>query len=126
MFFMNTNFCYQVDYGAAAEELEQHFHGCGSVNRVTILCDKYTGHPKGYFAPHCPKYHTCEFWNFMAHACKYHGFQSGKLEFKISHELRIAELTLPIVMFCTKWLKNLYSVILKSTSNVFFVSKLAE
>merc|ERR1712168_1778436 len=37
----------QVDYSATAEELEQHFHGCGSVNRVTILCDKYTGHPKG-------------------------------------------------------------------------------
>lgn len=40
--------CTQVDYGATAEELEQHFHGCGSVNRVTILCDKFTGHPKGY------------------------------------------------------------------------------
>lgn len=38
---------FQVDYGATAEELEAHFHGCGSVNRVTILCDKYTGHPKG-------------------------------------------------------------------------------
>lgn len=38
----------QVDYGATAEELEAHFHGCGSVNRVTILCDKFTGHPKGY------------------------------------------------------------------------------
>ncbi|XP_063157635.1 polyadenylate-binding protein 2 [Candoia aspera] len=37
-----------VDYGATAEELESHFHGCGSVNRVTILCDKYTGHPKGF------------------------------------------------------------------------------
>ncbi|MBN3313446.1 PAB2B protein, partial [Atractosteus spatula] len=36
-----------VDYGATAEELEAHFHGCGSVNRVTILCDKFTGHPKG-------------------------------------------------------------------------------
>ena len=36
-----------VDYGATAEELEQHFHGCGSVNRVTILCDKFSGHPKG-------------------------------------------------------------------------------
>ena len=23
-----------VDYGATAEELEQHFHGCGSINRV--------------------------------------------------------------------------------------------
>ena len=39
---------HQVDYGATAEELEAHFHGCGSVNRVTILCDKFTGHPKGF------------------------------------------------------------------------------
>jgi len=37
-----------VDYGATAEELESHFHGIGSINRVTILCDKYTGHPKGF------------------------------------------------------------------------------
>ncbi|KAG7188106.1 hypothetical protein KM043_015955 [Ampulex compressa] len=37
-----------VDYGATAEELEQHFHGCGSVNRVTILCNKFDGHPKGF------------------------------------------------------------------------------
>uniref|UniRef100_A0A8C2VQH8 Poly(A) binding protein nuclear 1 n=1 Tax=Chinchilla lanigera TaxID=34839 RepID=A0A8C2VQH8_CHILA len=37
-----------VDYGATAEELEAHFHGCGSVNRVTILCDKFSGHPKGF------------------------------------------------------------------------------
>lgn len=37
-----------VDYSATAAELEQHFHGCGAVNRVTILCDKFTGHPKGF------------------------------------------------------------------------------
>ncbi|XP_015926422.1 polyadenylate-binding protein 2-B [Parasteatoda tepidariorum] len=37
-----------VDYGATAEELEAHFHGCGSINRVTIQCDKFTGHPKGF------------------------------------------------------------------------------
>uniref|UniRef100_A0A0K0DKI0 RRM domain-containing protein n=1 Tax=Angiostrongylus cantonensis TaxID=6313 RepID=A0A0K0DKI0_ANGCA len=37
-----------VDYSVTAEELEKHFHGCGSVARVTILCDKYTGHPKGF------------------------------------------------------------------------------
>ncbi|KAL1132361.1 hypothetical protein AAG570_010317 [Ranatra chinensis] len=37
-----------VDYGATAEELESHFHGCGSINRVTILCNKYDGHPKGF------------------------------------------------------------------------------
>lgn len=36
-----------VDYGATTEELEEHFHGCGSINRVTILCNKYNGHPKG-------------------------------------------------------------------------------
>jgi len=37
-----------VEYGATAEELEAHFHGCGAINRVTILCDKFTGHPKGF------------------------------------------------------------------------------
>merc|ERR1711899_19980 len=37
-----------VDYGATAEELEQHFHDCGSINRVTILCNKYDGNPKGF------------------------------------------------------------------------------
>lgn len=37
-----------VDYSATATDLEQHFHGCGAVNRVTILCDRYTGNPKGF------------------------------------------------------------------------------
>lgn len=37
-----------VDYGATAEELEAHFHGCGAINRVTILCNKIDGHPKGF------------------------------------------------------------------------------
>lgn len=37
-----------VDYGASAEELEAHFHGCGIINRVTILCNKADGHPKGF------------------------------------------------------------------------------
>ena len=37
-----------VDYSATAQELESHFHGCGSINRVTILCDKFSGHPKGF------------------------------------------------------------------------------
>lgn len=37
-----------VDYGASAEELEAHFHGCGTINRVTILCNKADGHPKGF------------------------------------------------------------------------------
>ncbi|NXQ95826.1 PABP2 protein, partial [Sagittarius serpentarius] len=37
-----------VDYGGTAEELESHFNSCGQINRVTILCDKFSGHPKGY------------------------------------------------------------------------------
>ncbi|KAJ9110788.1 hypothetical protein QFC20_002829 [Naganishia adeliensis] len=37
-----------VDYGATPEELQEHFQSCGTINRITILCDKFTGHPKGY------------------------------------------------------------------------------
>lgn len=38
----------QVDFSATPEELQQLFSSCGTINRVTILCDKFTGHPKGY------------------------------------------------------------------------------
>lgn len=37
-----------VDYGASPEEIQAHFQSCGSINRVTILLDKFTGHPKGF------------------------------------------------------------------------------
>uniref|UniRef100_A0A8R1TY78 RRM domain-containing protein n=1 Tax=Onchocerca volvulus TaxID=6282 RepID=A0A8R1TY78_ONCVO len=37
-----------VDYCSTAEELKAHFYGCGSIKRVTILTDKFTGHPKGF------------------------------------------------------------------------------
>ncbi|KAJ8468400.1 hypothetical protein ONZ45_g17258 [Pleurotus djamor] len=37
-----------VDYSATPEEIQVHFQACGTINRVTILCDKFTGHPKGY------------------------------------------------------------------------------
>ena len=37
----------QVDYGTKPEELQVHFKGCGIVNRVTILTDKF-GNPKGF------------------------------------------------------------------------------
>ena len=37
-----------MDYSATPEELHAHFAECGTVKRVTILCDKWTGHPKGY------------------------------------------------------------------------------
>jgi len=45
---MRSVYVGNVDYSATATDLEQHFHGCGSVNRVTILCDKFTGNPKGF------------------------------------------------------------------------------
>ncbi|PVU98183.1 hypothetical protein BB561_000050 [Smittium simulii] len=37
-----------VDYETTPEELQAHFSPYGVVNRVTILCDKWTGHPKGF------------------------------------------------------------------------------
>lgn len=40
-----------VDYGASPEEIQSHFQSCGSINRVTILLDKFTGHPKGFVFP---------------------------------------------------------------------------
>ncbi|KAL5224524.1 hypothetical protein ABZP36_011163 [Zizania latifolia] len=36
-----------VDYGCTPEEVQQHFNSCGTVNRVTILTDKF-GQPKGF------------------------------------------------------------------------------
>lgn len=40
-------FVNNVDWGATPEELQQHFATCGTVNRVTILTDKF-GNPKGF------------------------------------------------------------------------------
>jgi polyadenylate-binding protein 2 len=37
-----------VDYSTTPDELQQFFAACGTVNRITILCDKFTGHPKGF------------------------------------------------------------------------------
>ncbi len=43
---------FQVDYSCTPEEVQQHFQSCGTVNRVTILTDKF-GQPKGseHFLP---------------------------------------------------------------------------
>jgi len=38
----------QVDYSSTPEELCAHFEPCGTVERVTIVCDKFTGRPKGF------------------------------------------------------------------------------
>ncbi|KAG0251963.1 cytoplasmic RNA-binding protein [Mortierella polycephala] len=37
-----------VDWGSTPEELQSHFQSCGTINRITILCDKWTGKSKGY------------------------------------------------------------------------------
>lgn len=37
-----------VDYSTTREELQKFFCACGSLERVTIICDKWTGQPKGF------------------------------------------------------------------------------
>lgn len=37
-----------VDYKTTPEELDEFFKNIGSINRVTILYDRFTGYPKGY------------------------------------------------------------------------------
>lgn len=49
-----------VDYSASPEDIQAHFQSCGSINRVTILLDKFTGHPKG-FVKSTPQLHRCIF-----------------------------------------------------------------
>ena len=45
LFYFTVSF--QVDYACTPEEVQQHFQSCGTVNRVTILTDKF-GQPKGF------------------------------------------------------------------------------
>lgn len=37
-----------VDYMASPADLKEFFKECGTINRVTILLDKFTGQPKGF------------------------------------------------------------------------------
>lgn len=37
-----------VDYGTSVDDLKSHFQECGELNRVTIICDKFTKQPKGF------------------------------------------------------------------------------
>uniref|UniRef100_A0AC34PXI6 RRM domain-containing protein n=1 Tax=Panagrolaimus sp. JU765 TaxID=591449 RepID=A0AC34PXI6_9BILA len=37
-----------VEYNATPDQLEEHFRGCGPIERVTILSDKFSGRPKGF------------------------------------------------------------------------------
>ncbi|ETW06714.1 hypothetical protein H310_02892 [Aphanomyces invadans] len=44
----NSIYIGQVDYSTTAEDLVALFHRCGPIMRVTVVCDKATGQPKGY------------------------------------------------------------------------------
>lgn len=37
-----------VDYSSTPQDLQEHFKSCGLINRITIMVDKFTGHPKGF------------------------------------------------------------------------------
>ncbi|MEN2497859.1 MAG: Polyadenylate-binding protein 2 [Marteilia pararefringens] len=39
-------FVNQVEYSSTAKQLQEHFNGCGTVNRITIM-KNHLGHPKG-------------------------------------------------------------------------------
>lgn len=43
----NNSYVGQVDYDATLEELRVHFGPCGTINRITIMCNKLTGQSKG-------------------------------------------------------------------------------
>ncbi|CEL93281.1 unnamed protein product [Vitrella brassicaformis CCMP3155] len=45
---MRSIYVGNVDYAATPEELQDHFKACGTINRITIMVDKFTGHPKGF------------------------------------------------------------------------------
>lgn len=56
-----------VDYAASPEEIQAHFQSCGSINRVTILLDKFSGQPKGYVqcsapSPACKELDVLTMW----------------------------------------------------------------
>ena len=36
-----------VEYKCSKDDVLEHFKSCGKVNRVTIVNDKFSGHPKG-------------------------------------------------------------------------------
>jgi polyadenylate-binding protein 2 len=49
----------QVDYSTTPDELVAHFGPCGTIERVTIVCDKFTGKPKGEIFQYCsPSMHV--------------------------------------------------------------------
>jgi len=45
---LRSIFVGNVDYSVTEQDLKDYFALCGEINRVTIIRDKHTGHPKGY------------------------------------------------------------------------------
>eukprot|EP00511_Aplanochytrium_stocchinoi_P000737 CAMPEP_0204827872 /NCGR_PEP_ID=MMETSP1346-20131115/5391_1 /ASSEMBLY_ACC=CAM_ASM_000771 /TAXON_ID=215587 /ORGANISM="Aplanochytrium stocchinoi, Strain GSBS06" /LENGTH=210 /DNA_ID=CAMNT_0051956517 /DNA_START=254 /DNA_END=887 /DNA_ORIENTATION=- len=37
-----------LDDSVTPENLQEFFKACGTINRITIMCDKFTGQPKGF------------------------------------------------------------------------------
>ena len=67
-----------VDYGASPEEIQAHFQSCGSINRVTILLDKFTGHPKGLVFPDGAHIGNDSIAQTL-HRLRWHGFEDNRL-----------------------------------------------
>ena len=40
-------FVKNVDYNSTKDQITEHFKTCGKINRITIIHDKFTQHPKG-------------------------------------------------------------------------------
>ena len=38
-----------VEYKSTKDDIIEHFKNCGKIVRVTIVNDRFTGHPKGYY-----------------------------------------------------------------------------
>jgi len=70
----------QVDYSATPEELLAHFEPCGTVERVTIVCDKFTGRPKGF------AYLEFQTEEAMENAVKLDGTNFKDRQLKVTHK----------------------------------------
>merc|ERR1719203_1196787 len=70
----------QVDYSATPEELLAHFEPCGVVERVTIVCDKFTGRPKGF------AYLEFQTEEAMENAVKFDGSTFKDRQLKVTHK----------------------------------------
>jgi len=75
----------QVDYSTQPEELLAHFEPCGTVERVTIVCDRVTGRPKGF--AYLEFQVSYEKWLDMHNVQEKHIATLGKLENKMKMDI---------------------------------------